>query len=65
MVDEIHAARYRRAIDEAREFLDCGLVHEAHNILRTARGLPLLKPLRRDPPPSPGVGGGALTGGVA
>ena len=51
MIDEMHAARYRRAIDEARECLESGLVLHAHNILRRARGLPPIEPLRRDPPP--------------
>ena len=45
------AAGYRRAIDEAIQLIEVGLAHEAHNILRRARGMPAIKPIRRMPPP--------------
>ena len=44
---EVRAARYRHAIDEAIRHLECGLVHEAHNVLRQACGLTHLRPLMR------------------
>lgn len=46
------SAGCRRVIDEAIRLIECGLSHEAGNILRRVRGRPAVKPIRRMPPPS-------------